>query len=261
MKQIGCGHRRNGVVVAGVMQRLLATTSAHAGGLFLYEMATPDLGTASAGRAAAADNAATAFGNPAGMTRLDQSQMLVGIQPAYGITHFDKDNETTISGGNGGNALGFIPGARRLLTSTAPRPISSSASRWAPTSASPRATRATGPADITPCRRRSSPLGAFPVAAYRINRWLSIGGGAQIIYGQLNSKTGINDVFGGGNASIDISSQRRRLWRHRRYPHRAGRGNALRRHLHLPGQARLQGKAEDQQPRAAAQGCARPFRV
>src|SRR5512133_4196661 len=55
---------------------------ARAGGLFLYEMATPDLGTASAGRAAAADNAATAFGNPAGMTRLDQSQMLVVIQPA-----------------------------------------------------------------------------------------------------------------------------------------------------------------------------------
>ena len=89
---------------------VLFATHAHAGGLFLYEMATPDLGTASAGRAAAADNAATAFGNPAGMTRLDQSQMLVGIQPAYGITHFDKGNETTVSGGNGGNALGFIPG-------------------------------------------------------------------------------------------------------------------------------------------------------
>ena len=89
---------------------LLATSSAHAGGLFLYEMGTPDLGTASAGRAAAADNAATAFGNPAGMTRLDQSQMLVGIQPAYGISHFDKGDDTTVSGGNGGNAFGFIPG-------------------------------------------------------------------------------------------------------------------------------------------------------
>jgi long-chain fatty acid transport protein len=93
-----------------VLAATVATTSAHAGGLFFYEMATPDLGTASAGRAAAADNAATAFGNPAGMTRLDQSQMLVGIQPAYGITHFDKGHDTTVSGGNGGNALGFIPG-------------------------------------------------------------------------------------------------------------------------------------------------------
>src|SRR5512132_2340753 len=84
------GRGRSRVVVAGVLAATVAATSAHAGGLFLYEMGTPDLGTASAGRAAAADNAATAFGNPAGMTRLDQSQMLVGIQPAYGVSHFDK---------------------------------------------------------------------------------------------------------------------------------------------------------------------------
>src|SRR5512134_1520336 len=107
MREIRYGRRRNGVVGAGVLAATVATTSAHAGGLFLYEMATPDLGTASAGRAATADNAATAFGNPAGMTRLDQSQMLIGVQPGYGISRFDKDNETTISGGNGGNALGF----------------------------------------------------------------------------------------------------------------------------------------------------------
>src|SRR5512144_843482 len=103
-------HARNHAAVAGVLAAIGATTSAHAGGLFLYEMGTPDLGTASAGRAAAADNAATAFGNPAGMTRLDQSQVLVGIQPAYGVSRFDKGNDTTVSGGNGGNALGFIPG-------------------------------------------------------------------------------------------------------------------------------------------------------
>jgi long-subunit fatty acid transport protein len=53
----------------GACSATVATISAHAGGLFLYEMGTPDLGTGSAGRAAAADNAATAFGNPAGMTR------------------------------------------------------------------------------------------------------------------------------------------------------------------------------------------------
>ena len=69
MRDIRHVRRRNRVVAAGVLTATVATTSAHAGGLFLYEMGTPDLGTASAGRAAAADNAATAFGNPAGMTR------------------------------------------------------------------------------------------------------------------------------------------------------------------------------------------------
>src|SRR5512144_1875554 len=110
MRKIRYGLRRNRIVAVGVLAATVASSSANAGGLFLYEMATPDLGTASAGRAAAADNAATAFGNPAGMTRLDRTQMLVGIQPAYGISHFDKGNDTTVSGGNGGNALGFIPG-------------------------------------------------------------------------------------------------------------------------------------------------------
>ncbi|MBK8210665.1 MAG: outer membrane protein transport protein [Rhodospirillales bacterium] len=104
------GLRRNGIAAVGVLAATVATSSAHAAGLFLYEMATPDLGTASAGRAAGTDNAATAFGNPAAMTRLDQSQMLVGIQPGYGIAHFDRGDDTTVSGGNGGNALGFLPG-------------------------------------------------------------------------------------------------------------------------------------------------------
>ena len=47
------------------------TSSAWAGGLWLYEMATPEVGTAIAGRAALAKDASTAFGNPAGMTRLE----------------------------------------------------------------------------------------------------------------------------------------------------------------------------------------------
>jgi len=48
-----------------------------AGGLWLHEAGTPDLGTASAGRTALAADASTAGINPAGMTRLDRSQMLI----------------------------------------------------------------------------------------------------------------------------------------------------------------------------------------
>lgn len=42
---------------------LMVATDVGAGGLFLTEMATPDMGRASAGRAAIADDAATAFTN------------------------------------------------------------------------------------------------------------------------------------------------------------------------------------------------------
>lgn len=106
------GHRATqcGAVLGIIVAAAGSAGIARAGGLFLTEMGTPDLGTAAAGRAALAEDAATAFGNPAGMARLDQSQLLVGIQPAYAISRFDRDSGTTTSGGNGGNAGGFIPG-------------------------------------------------------------------------------------------------------------------------------------------------------
>jgi long-chain fatty acid transport protein len=47
------------------------TATARAGGLYLNEFATPSMGTAGAGAQAWADNASTAFFNPAGMTQLD----------------------------------------------------------------------------------------------------------------------------------------------------------------------------------------------
>ena len=52
---------------------LPCTESAWAGGIWLYEMATPDLGHGGGGRAALGLDASTAWANPAGMTRLDQS--------------------------------------------------------------------------------------------------------------------------------------------------------------------------------------------
>jgi long-chain fatty acid transport protein len=81
------------------MQRILLTiifygsillcTSAWGAGLWLYEGGQPDVGTATAGRAALANDASTAAINPAGMTRLDRSQVLVGVQPLLVRTKFD----------------------------------------------------------------------------------------------------------------------------------------------------------------------------
>jgi long-subunit fatty acid transport protein len=47
---------------------------------FLSEIGTPDLGLASAGSAARAQDASTVFTNPAGMTRLDETQLMVGVE-------------------------------------------------------------------------------------------------------------------------------------------------------------------------------------
>jgi long-chain fatty acid transport protein len=102
---IACGT----ALLAGIVA--LAASPVMAAGFWLYQMGTPDLGTASAGRAALAKDAATVFGNPAGMTNLDRSQLLVGTQLVVGDVHFDRGSDTTVAGGNGGNASGTIPGA------------------------------------------------------------------------------------------------------------------------------------------------------
>lgn len=94
--------------LTAVLGSALGVAPAWAGGLWVYETATPDVGTASAGRAALASDASTAFGNPAGMTRLN-SQLLFGLQPLIVTTEFDEGTGTTVSGTDGGNAGGLIP--------------------------------------------------------------------------------------------------------------------------------------------------------
>jgi len=88
----------------------LFASSAWASGLWLYEEGTPDLGTAGAGRAAIAKDASTAGGNPAGMTRLKDSQFTVGAQALFPQVKFDVD-ESSFGGGSGGNAGYFTPAA------------------------------------------------------------------------------------------------------------------------------------------------------
>src|SRR5208283_3405645 len=83
--------------------------NAMSGGFFLSEIGTPDLGLASAGYAARAQDASTVFTNPAGMTMLDHSQLLVGIQPIYTHLNFAPDASTTTRGTDGGNALVPLP--------------------------------------------------------------------------------------------------------------------------------------------------------
>lgn len=94
---------------AGLLLATVAMQSPGAG-LWLYEQGVPDMGMANAGRAALAENAATAAGNPAGLTRLKQSEALAGGQPMVLDVKFDKDS-SGFGGGDGKSAGAFIPGA------------------------------------------------------------------------------------------------------------------------------------------------------
>jgi long-chain fatty acid transport protein len=95
-------------VLSALFTVFLFVPPAWGGGVWLYEGGTPDLGTAGAGRAALAADASTAGANPAGMTRLDRSQMLAAVQGLYVNSKFDT-GLSGFGGGDGGNAGGFVP--------------------------------------------------------------------------------------------------------------------------------------------------------
>lgn len=86
-------------------------SSALAGGARLYETSAGDIALASAGYVARAQDASTVFNNPAGMSLLNSNHdFMLSVQPLYGDVTLTPGTETTTTGSDGGNALGFFPG-------------------------------------------------------------------------------------------------------------------------------------------------------
>ncbi|MBX3028311.1 outer membrane protein transport protein [bacterium] len=183
--------RRLAPLLAG-LALAFGASRAWAGGLWVYETAVPDVGTASAGRAALANDAATTFGNPAGMTRLP-SQLLFGLQPLVVTAEFDRGAGTTISGTNGGNAGGLIPAggiygvyslrddlklgiAFNSYVGGAVNYESNWAGRYITTEA------------------ELLTFNLNPVIAYRVLPWLSLGVGFSAQWAKLKDELAINNV-------------------------------------------------------------------
>lgn len=93
------GPVRAGLGAAALLALLLWVEPAWCGGPWLYEQGTPDQGTSAAGRAALGRDASTAYGNPAGMTRLDSTQLMLGAGALVIQSEFETEPGTTKSGG------------------------------------------------------------------------------------------------------------------------------------------------------------------
>ena len=99
----------------------LASGPAAAGGLLLYEFGTAEVGLAAAGYSARAQDASTAFTNPAGMTRLEGTQALAGGQLMWLNNRFSISDGTAAGlGSNDGGRVfgsgGFVPGGGAFMT-------------------------------------------------------------------------------------------------------------------------------------------------
>ncbi len=104
--------------IAPLLVMLLGSPGARAGGLNILEVGSPDVGMASAGRAALAEDASTVFGNPAGMARLERNQALMGVQGLFIDSEFDVDPSGTTFGTKDGDLSDelFIPAGAYVHT-------------------------------------------------------------------------------------------------------------------------------------------------
>ena len=177
----------------------LGAGPAAAGGLLLYEFGTAEPGLAAAGYAARAQDASTAFTNPAGMTRLEGTQATAGGQLMWLNNRFSIDDGTSpaLGGSNGGRALGasgLVPGAGAFVAhSLSPdlRVGFSIAGNFGSIIDYDEAW--VGRYRV----QQATLLGVqfVPSVAYRVNDKLSVGAGINAVYGIFKQQVAVNNVL------------------------------------------------------------------
>lgn len=198
---------------AAVAASVFIASAAQAGGLLLYEFGTAEPGVAAAGYAARAQDASTAFTNPAGMTKLDGTQAMVGGQLMWLNTQFSVDAATSpgLGGGDGGRVFGssgYVPGGGAFLTY-----------RVSPDLALGFAVAGNFGSmldyeDDWVGRYRVQDadlvgVSVMPSIAYRVNDKLSLGAGINGMYGLFDQKVAINNAvpsLSDGRLEIDDST-------------------------------------------------------
>jgi long-chain fatty acid transport protein len=178
------------LALAGVF----AGGTAWAGGVMLYQFGTPDVGLAAAGYAARAQDAATVFTNPAGMGRLEKSQVLGGLQALYGNVKFSPDSPpTTVAGDDGGVALGWSPGGSAFIVEKLNPDWSIGFGVLTYFGLSENY------GDTWVGRyliQKSTLVGLTltPAVSYRVNNWLYLGAGLNMMYGILDEQAAVNNA-------------------------------------------------------------------
>ena len=185
---------------------LLLPQAAQAGGLFLTEIGTPDVGLAGAGWAARAQDASTLFKNPAGMSLLEGAQFQGGAQLLYGNIGFTSNGNSTPSGGGGGNPIDVFPGASGFYV----QPLGDD---WRVGlglfSNFGSALKYTGEwvgryyvKDVL-----LAGVSFMPTASYRVNEYLSVGGGVNIMFAAFKQTAAVNNLFSANDGELQIKDQ------------------------------------------------------
>jgi long-chain fatty acid transport protein len=155
-----------------------------AGGLYLNEFGTPSMGTAGAGANAVANDASTSFHNPAGMTRLNENQFMVSGGLLYADVKFDPASDTPYSGGDGGSAGSFGPLLGGFYVHNLTEDLKLGLNLISITGSV--LDYDEGWSGRYQCDEVTlMTVTLNPTIGYRVNDWLSVGGGVNLMYGEL----------------------------------------------------------------------------
>jgi long-chain fatty acid transport protein len=192
---IGFTGSRLAIIIGAVAVLLGAPASIRAAGIQLYEIATPDVGLASAGYSARAQDASTLFKNPAGMSRLDSAQFQGGLQLTYGSVEFSPNGNTSARLGNedSGNAVGALPAASGFYV----HPIGEKVRVGLGSFSNFGLAASYDNGWVGRYYVQESALigvSIMPAAGVQITDWLSIGAGLNAMYGYFNTKVAVNNI-------------------------------------------------------------------
>lgn len=191
--------------LSAVASRLLALSSllllpatTYSGALYFYELASASESSyAGAGMVARANDAGTVFTNPAGMTRFDQAEIMAGATGVFIDADFDTSPNTTVDGSSRGINHRIVPSGTfaylrplsdRLKVGISAHNYFGLALDW----------------DDSWVGRYSSVNIALlapqlqPAVAYKVNDWLSVGGGAALTLGYMYDKMRLKSLTPGG---------------------------------------------------------------
>lgn len=183
----------------------LFSGTAAAGGISLYEVGTADVGLASAGYTARAQDAATVFTNPAGMTRLDGNQLVLSGQMLYGSVGFDIGTGTTaaLGTGDGGNPIEWLPGGGLFYSHSVSDDVKIGLAVTGNFGSVVEYERGW----VGRYRAQESTLIGYsilPSVAWRANEKLSLGASVNFMYGDFDTTVAVNNIFGpDGSLTLD----------------------------------------------------------
>jgi long-chain fatty acid transport protein len=182
--------------------------TAQAGALYIQEMSSASESSyAGAGMVARANDAGTAFSNPAGMTRFDKPEMLAGASGVYIEANFKPNRDTTTVEGRDGSvnkrlvpagSFAYVrPLSDRLKLGFSVHNYFGLAIDWKDNWVGRYS--AVNVAVVAPQFQ--------PSVGYKVNDWLSVGAGAAATLGYLKDKMRVAPLFGqeGKDGKLRIS--------------------------------------------------------